>query len=565
MEDTGLDNNERRDNGLIIDRDAQIQVLVSNPDDEDTIDLGRVFHTMKLRWRVYAWMLVLCMVVGMCAPLALYQFTREPLKVSSVVTLKYEVPDPDLTAEQLLALGPDDEIPMVPVEDLTAPNGITLEKAADAEYAIKREELDLTQITSSYVLQSALEGMVLSEPVQIGALRRNIGIERILSEESRRQQEVAASMVQDKNSGAYQLVQDLQLGYENTFVVTLANGFSSGDEDKKKIELTDAELRQLLDRILTAYNNYLVTTYADTKLPDDEISVIDTDDTDILESLDQLRTATQNLYDYCDAKSSAVKAYRSWQTGRSLTDWMETLETVREINVEYLYSYVYTNSIVKDKNTMITSYQYQLRDAQSQLDVVNENIATTQSILDTYKNDEIFVSMEESDATKSTKTTTDYYNALILQQSDNYAEAMALEAKIVDLQDKIDSLGNASSWAAFEAERSNIDEANKELKAAIDTSLAVYNSIRAHMEELMEQPLYTTYAAHSAALGKSDSFLKASMKTMIIGLLAGAVIGCGLWFLSGLAPEFSHKREDEKKKASSDRDAANQGKEAAER
>lgn len=559
-----MDNNERRDNGLIIDRDAQIQVLVSNPDDEDTIDLGRVFHTMKLRWRVYAWVLVLCMVVGMCAPLALYQFTREPLKVSSVVTLKYEVMDPDLTAEQLLALGPDDEIPMVPVEDLTAPNGITLEKAADDEYTIKREELDLTQITSSYVLQSALEGMVLSEPVQVGALRRNIGIERILSEESRRQQEVAASMVQDKNSGAYQLVQDLQLRYENTFVVTLANGFSSGSDDKKKIELTDAELRQLLDRILTAYNDYLVTTYADTKLPDDEISVINTEDTDILESLDQLRAATLNLYDYCDAKSGTVKAYRSWRTGRSLTDWMETLETVREINVEYLYSYVYTNSIVKDKNTMTTSYQYQLRDAQSQLDVVNENIATTQSILDTYKNDEIFVSMEESDAAKSTQTTTDYYNALILQQSDNYAKAMTLEAKIVDLQDKIDNLGNASSWAAFEAERSNIEEANKELQAAIDASLAVYNSIRAHMEELMEQPLYTTYAAHSAALGKSDSFLKASMKNMIIGLLAGAVIGCGLWFLSGLAPEFSHKREDEKKKASSDRDAANQGKEAAE-
>lgn len=565
MEDTGLDNNERRDNGLTIEKDAQIQVLVSNPGgDEDTIDLGRVFHTMKLRWRLYAWVLVLCMVVGMCAPLVLYQFTREPLKVSSVVTLKYEVPDPDLTAAQLLALDPDDEIPMVPVEDLTAPNGISLEQVADAEYAIKREELDLTQITSSYVLQSALEGMVLSEPVQIGALRRNIGIERILSEESRRQQEVAASMVEDKNSGAYQLVQDLQLKYENTFVVSLANGFSNGADDKKKIELTDAELRQLLDRILTAYNDYLVTTYADTKLPDDEISVIDTEGTDILESLDQLRTATQNLYDYCDARSSAVKAYRSWQTGRSLTDWMETLETVREINVEYLYSYVYTNSIVKDKNTMVTSYQYQLRDAQTQLDVVNENIATTQSILDTYKNDEIFVSMEESDAAKSTKTTTDYYNALILQQSDNYAEAMALEAKIVDLQDKIDSLGNVTSWAAYEAEKSNIEEANRELQVAIDASLAVYNSIRAHMEELMAQPLYTTYAAHSAALGKTDNFLKASMKNMIIGLVAGAVIGCGLWFLSGLAPEFSRKREDEKEKATSDRDAANAGKEAAE-
>ena len=81
MEDTGLDNNERRDNGLTIDKDAQIQVLVSNPGgDEDTIDLGRVFHNMKLRWRVYAWVLVLCMLVGLCAPLLLYQFQKPELQ-----------------------------------------------------------------------------------------------------------------------------------------------------------------------------------------------------------------------------------------------------------------------------------------------------------------------------------------------------------------------------------------------------------------------------------------------------------------------------------------------------
>lgn len=560
-----MDNNERKDNGLTIEKDAQIQVLVSNPsEDEDTIDLGRVFHTMKLKWRVFAWVLVLCMVVGLCAPLVLYQFTREPLKVSSVVTLKYEVQDASLTAKDLQALGPDDEIPTVPVEDLTAPGGLTITLTDDGEVSIERSELDLTQITSSYVLQSALEGMELSQPIQIGALRSNIAVERILSEESRRQQEVAASMIEEKNSGAYQQVQELQLQYENTFVVSLTNGFSNGDDDRNKIELTDAELRQLLDHILAAYNDYLVTTYADTRLPDNEISVIDTENSDILESLDQLRSAMRNLYDYCDAKPATIKAYRSWRTGRSLEDWMQTLETVLDVNVEYLYSYVYTNSIVKDKDAMITSYRYQLRDAQSQLDVVNENIATTQSILDSYKNDEIYVSMEESDASKATKTTTDYYNELILQQADNYAAAMKLEATIVDLQDKISSLEAATGLAEVAAEQESIQSASAELQTAIDASLAVYNAIREHMVELMAQPLFTTYAAHSASLGRVDNFLKASMKNMIIGAVAGAVIALGLWFLSGLAPEFSHKREEEEGQAKTGDSAHSEGKEAAE-
>lgn len=527
MEDTRLDNIERQDNKLSIDRDAQIQVVVNSPGgDEDTIDLSRVFHTMKLKRRVFAWVLVLCIAIGACAPLALYQFTKEPLTVSSVVTLKYQIVDPTMTDEMLEALGPDEEIPMVPVEDLTAPD---------------RTELDLNQITSSYVLQSALDGLALSGPVTPSLLRGNMVIERILTEDSRRQQEVAASMVEDKNSQAYSAVQELRLRYENTFVVSLTNGF--GDPDGKKFELTDEELRLVLDRVLSAYNDYMVTTYAQIKLPDDEITAIDTQGIDLLESLDQLRAAVNDLYDYCDGMSADIKAYRSWRTGRSLTDWMETLETVREVNVEYLYSYIYTNSILKDKKTMITNYQYQLRDAQTKLDVVNEDIETTRQILEQYKNDQIFVSMQESDTAKSTQTTTDYYNDLVLQQAENYSKAEKLETTITDLQDKIASL-EANTYTTS-TERETIQEAETELDNAISASHEVFQAINDHMAEILESPMYTTYVEHSASLGKQDNFLKASLKNIIIGIVAGAVIGCGLWFLSGLAPEFRHKKEED--------------------
>ena len=69
----GLDTNERRqEQQLTIDKNAQINVVVNRPDsDEVEIDLGRVFHTMKLKRRLYAWVLVLCLVAGICAPLLL--------------------------------------------------------------------------------------------------------------------------------------------------------------------------------------------------------------------------------------------------------------------------------------------------------------------------------------------------------------------------------------------------------------------------------------------------------------------------------------------------------------
>ena len=70
-----MDNNEK---ALSIERDSQIQVVVNSPswEDDDSIDLGRVFRNFKEKRRVYAWVLVLCVVIGLCAPLLIYQFTK---------------------------------------------------------------------------------------------------------------------------------------------------------------------------------------------------------------------------------------------------------------------------------------------------------------------------------------------------------------------------------------------------------------------------------------------------------------------------------------------------------
>jgi len=521
MEGNGLNKNERdNDRSVRLDRDTQINVVVNNADaSEETINIGRIIQNFKAKKRIYVWVVLLCLAAGVCLGLLWFQVTKKPLEVSSVVTLNYDVPnvlfDPEQEVSPLNPL-------TVPVTDLTSPDGTAL---------------DLNQITSSHVLKEALDGLELSHPVTLANLRSNIRINKILTEDSRRQQEVAASMIQDKNNAAYTQVQEIMLTYNNQFVVSLTNGF--GDEDSRvKYELTDSELRLILDRILAAYNDYLVNTYADLMLPDDEVSIIDTENLDILESLDLLRTAVTNLHDYCDAKPDAVKAYRSWRTGRSLTNLIASLDLARDVNVDYLYSFVYTNSIVKDRDTMIVNYQYQLRNAQAELDVINENIATTQTILDNYKNDQIFVSMQESDTTKSTQTTTDYYNNLIIQQAGNYESAAELETRIVDLQDKLDNLDANTA-------QQDIDEANAELANVVEVCKDNYDMIYAHMEEIINSPFYKTFASHTTSQGKTESFITASMKKVLIGAVAGLVIAFGLWFISALAPEFRNKKEKE--------------------
>lgn len=520
-----MDQNEHQEGRLTIDKDTQINVVVNAPENnETTINLSNVLHNVKLKSRIFAWVLVLCMIVGALAPLLLYQINPPMLTATSVVTLKYDV------AQERIINGRR-ATTFSPAQDLTAPDG--------------NGDLDLNQITSAYVLQQALNGLELSQPVTLSMLRKNISIERTLTEESRWAQELASKMVEDKNTGAYGQIQSVKMVYDNKFVVRLTNGFTpvGAQDNAKKLVLKDNEVKLLLDRILSAYNNYLVMTYANVKLPDDELSVIDIENLDLLESLELLQSACDNLYDYCNQKSDTVKAYRSHTNGRNLEDWMQTIETGREIAIDYLYSYIYNNSIVRNKDSMITNYRYQLRNAQSQLDVVNGNIATIQSILENYKNDEIFVSMQESDTAKSTRTTTDYYNGLILQQAANYERAAKLETTIAGLNDKIFNLTTNNGKATIT--ETDLNDAEESLKQTIASCRTVYEGIKAHMEELIVSPFYTTYAEHTEPQDALQSFIAANLKKVIIGAVAGAVIGCCIWFLAALTPEFRKGRKDE--------------------
>ncbi|MBP5460553.1 MAG: hypothetical protein J6Y20_00295 [Lachnospiraceae bacterium] len=498
MSDNLLD----RDAPLSIKKDSQINVVVNrNEGDDGTIDLMRVFHNMKLKRRVYAWVLVLCVVVGMCAPLLLYQYRTDIVRVSSVVTLNYTMENG------------------TPVQRLVAPDG---------------EDLDLTQLTSAYVLQGALDKTSLSGKISLGALRDSIRIDRILTEDSRRQQEVASKMLEDKNSAAYNQLQSVKLTYINQFIVSMDNQFG----------LSDAELRNLLNQVLQSYNNYLAKTYADMYLPADEISIIDVDSLDIMESLDLLQNAMDNLYEYCDTKPEEIKKYRSWKDGRSLEDLEVYISTIQSVNIDYLYSYVYANSLAQDRETMLSKYQYQLRSEKQDLSEINGNITTMKSIIDSYKPDVISVDNQNSDTSKSTKVTTDYYNELVLALAEEYEKAAMKEIRIADLEDKMSALED-------QATQGDANSVQEELKMAVDMCAAAYTQVYEHMQEVVERPFYTSYAEYTSAQGSSVGFLGSNLWNMVLGGVVGAFLACGLWFVSAFAAELKRgsRKEDRKEEA----------------
>lgn len=483
---------------------TQIQLVVNRPEEEDdTIDLGRVFHNMKLKSRIYAWVLVLCLVVGVAAPLLLYQFNKPALTVTSVVTLRYDVPADKAGI-------------------LAAPDG---------------SALDLNTVTSAPVLQKALDGLSLSQPVTIENLRNNMTVTRVLTEESSRAKEALAGLVDAKNADAYRLLEETELRYQNRFIVSLTNGF--GDEESRvKYDLKDEELRIVLNRILDAYNETLIRQYADFRLPEDKVSLIDVENLDIPEVLDSLNSAMASLLNYCERQPASVRSYRSWQTGLSLNDWIQSIHTVQSVQVDYLEAYVYSQGIIRDKELVTMTYQYRIRTLQNELDKLNENIANTQALLKNYKNNQVLVSQQESDSTKTTKLTTEYYNDLVLLEQNYYSQATNLRTEISKVKNNLERLGSNEKTV-------DVQQAEEELRSTVAAVAGLQESIRAHMTELFDSPIFTTYTEHSVPQGKLKNFLVASARNMVIGGVVGVVIACGLWFLAALAPEFRRNREDD--------------------
>ena len=505
----------------IPNKDSQISVILSpETNQEQTIDLVNVFHNMKAWKHFFAWVLLFCVLLGVSASLLAVQFTQPQMTVSSIVTFDYDI-DYDALAETEPELVPKGVKGVQHVFDLTAPDG---------------QPLDLNQITSPYVLQQAIDISDLSAPITVSSLRRNIRIEKIMTDESRRSMEVAAQMVADKNASAYGTLNNMNPAYENKVVITLTNGFTNGDDDTKKVMLMDDELAPLLNNILDIYNDYLVITFADRKMPVNEFEVINTNKLDYLESLDLARSSLQALYDYCNKQPESIKKYRSSVTGYALTDLMEFLTSIKSTKVDYLYSYVYSNGLAKDFATMLASYEFQLRNVKNKLYAVQENITATQNILNVYKNDEVYVSMQDSDTSRTSRYTTDYYNEMVLLQAENFASQADLQTTVTDLENKITYLKGRQGAEL-------LDGIREELGAALDSCMNIYQMIYTHMTEICATPESQTYAQRSAAYGKSESFLAAGAKYMVIAVIISIVLVCGLWFVSGLVEELKRVKK----------------------
>lgn len=508
MEVSALDNEYPNSGPLVIDRDAKISLTVSNPPDpaEMEIDLFQVFANMGKSAFFYLWLMILFIAIGVFIPSALYLLNKPPLTVSSAVTLNYMVPNGRYSK---------------PVEDLTAPDG---------------SPLDLNQITSSYVLQNALSGLELSVPISVDNLRSNITIDRVPTEQSNQQMELVSKMIADKNSELYKQLQNFNFTYSNRFIVSLHNGF--GEEDSNnKVYLKDSELSLVLNSVVSTYNNYLVKTYTDVKLPDNPFELITASGIDNIQKMNMLNTSLDELYDYCAEKPDNIRAYRSYRTGQSLNDLMNAIRLVQYSSTDYTESMVQADALVNNIDDTKAYYQFTQQDSQQKIAALNETIDALHTTMANYRNEEVVLTVQGSETRNFGRINTAAYNQLFMNQVNNYTALEDLQFTNRLAQTKLAMLEGKEGGAVTE-------EVTAEIQSAFGHAQQIYNEINSHMQDLFESPSFTTFLEHSDAFGKPQSFLKANSKRLLIGGGVGFALALMFWFIHALRQDIeANKRK----------------------
>ncbi len=489
---------------------STLEVVLKHADpnnDVSEIDLMNVFNNMGKKRKLYLWVILLLCCIGVFIPTFIYYFNNNVGSVSAVISYTYPL-----------------------AKELKAPDN---------------SELDVGFIMSSHIIQRALDDAMLSEKLSISSVSSNVNVKRMLADDTLQQLEILekfdSATLSTTNTDSYvNMVNGIEYNYKPQYIITLNNGFSSGNSSKH-IYLSGEDLSNLLNHIISEYKNFFFSTYEEFELPDNRIADISLNELDYIEWLDNMSEILDSMSDYCrNTGKIGYLDYRSPSDGLSFNDISKIIDLVKKVRTEYLYSFVYFNYLSKDPVGTVTKFDYKLRELNRSLEAINSNIKNGAALIENYKNDNILVARQPNDAEMtsemSTTSVTDHYNHLILNQADLFEKRSELQLVVKDITDKKNGFSKKISTS------SNLDIVNKET-FELDTILQdLYSLIRFHANEIIGSISYSGSFISSidAVYSKNSYFSSEIFKKLAMGAGIGMMIGIVLWGIDGLAAELKN-------------------------
>ncbi|MCD8188232.1 MAG: lipopolysaccharide biosynthesis protein [Ruminococcus sp.] len=375
---------------------------------------------------------------------------------------------------------------------------------------------DVNTIKNPTVIESALTELGLSVK-SLEKIRQNISIDGIIPSDAIDKITTYKSVYENVSGSssalsAAQAMLDISY-YPTQFKVTFNYSSTDFDED---------EAVDVFNTMLECYHDYFISTYGSNEVLGSAVKSIDYTEYDYAEAVDIFNSTLTTLKSYVDDLASEdTTRFRSNSTGYTFSDLSESISTIQIIDLDILSSYITVNNVTKDKDSLITYYQYRIDSLTREKTVAEEKLASIVESIDSYQKDTIMVFGNGTETTDTEYSQySEEYDTLINQKISTQAEVSNATQRINYYNQRITSL--KSKAAGLDAYVEKVEEDLASLSDKVDQLI---DDINTTADEYYENvPFANAYnilvpASGSGSGSGTASFVKRTISSAIVPLV----------------------------------------------
>ncbi|MBQ8688336.1 MAG: lipopolysaccharide biosynthesis protein [Ruminococcus sp.] len=281
----------------------------------------------------------------------------------------------------------------------------------------------------------------------------------------------------------------------------------------------DDEAAKVINTVLECYRIYFFETYGSNNAIGNASLALDYNDYDYLVAVDTYSETLRTLQNKLTSMSHADKSqFRSTQTGFSFDDLKDSVETALAYDADTLTAYILSNSVVRDKEGMISYYEYRIEElertktsAVSQLNTIEESIEKYE------KNAVVMFGGSEEDAASYTKASSKY-DQLFIQKNEAQEQVSRYSQMIAECEAHLESVKKLGSRTTDADKVAYVEERLVQLGEKVDQLVEDVNATVMEYNESVEFANAYTVLVPASVLSTSyvSMLLQNIMKPLLL-------------------------------------------------
>lgn len=362
-------------------------------------------------------------------------------------------------------------------------------------------EFDVNSIKTPVVIENALTK--LGYPLQyVESVRNAISIQGIMPTDAVDEMSVYKAAYEENGSlQAAQAMLSVNFNYTQYLVTFNFEETPFGDD----------EAAQVINTVLECYRDYFFEKYGYSETIGNAGLAVDYSDYDYLIAVDNYNSMLGVLGEVVDKYK--YEGFRSTETGFSFSDLSDSINTVHAYEADALAAYIISNSIVRDKESMLSYYEYRISELERSKKSAQENLDAIKASIEAYEKDTVVMFDGTAEDALSYTTASEKYDNLFTQKSLAQLEVSRYNQRISESKARLEAVKKLGSKSSDPEKTAYVEERLAVLSEEVDTLVENVNKTVLEYNESVE--FANAYSVLVPASVLSTSYISMLMKNII--------------------------------------------------